>query len=849
MKLSKTYEPQLYESDIYRLWEEAKAFAPKKSDKYYSVIMPPPNANANLHIGHELGHAIQDIAVRYHRLKGDSTLYVPGADHAGFETWVVYEKNLNKQGKTRFDFSREELYSQVWEFVQQNKNNFNKQLRAMGVSSDWDKFTFTLDNKVVNQAYSTFKSMWKDKLIYRGERLVNYCTYHGTSFSDIEVVYKKHKGKLWFIEYPLTTGEGSIIIATTRPETMLGDTAVAVHPKDKRYKDYIGKTVKLPLTHREIPIISDDMVDMDFGSGAVKITPAHDPNDFDVAQRHNLPMISIIDTSGRMSNLVPDAYRNLAVETARNKIVKDLEKEGRIVETKTIDHNVGHCYKCGTVIEPLLRDQWFVNIKPLAKKAIEVIKKDAIEFFPRSKKEQAITYLENIKDWNISRQIAWGIPIPAFQNVDDPNDWIFDDRVTEEILTFGDKTYHRDPDVFDTWFSSSQWPYIVLNYPDSDLYKDFYPTSLLDTGGEIFYQWVCRMIMLGLYITKNVPFSSVYIHGYVLAEDGSKMSKSLGNVVDPLPVIESFGSDALRIGIILGRVAGVNQGFDNRKVEQGRNFCNKLWNVARYIEGNIENLNINIKPEPKTNADHWIISALNSCITKTDNYLENYRFSEAFETIYHFIWDDFADWYIEASKVATNASVLTYILTCTLKLSHPFAPFLTETIWQTISQKTDLLITSSWPVPVPSDEAAANEFNKIKELINEIRFIRATLNLSSKLTLNTTEIIAKEDSSIIEHLTNTNLTNTTGKGVKLTNSGLNVWINLKESQINKLVSILNNKIKDQENAIKKLKGRLENRSYVANAPENIVNETRNQLKQAEISLDVIKIELQKFKHK
>ncbi|MCA9334041.1 valine--tRNA ligase, partial [Candidatus Saccharibacteria bacterium] len=583
---------------------------------------------------------------RYHRMKGEATLLLPGADHAGFETQVVYEKHLAKEGKSRFDLSREELYKQVWDFVQLNKGNFEQQLRQMGISCDWSRFTFTLDEKIIKTAYATFKRMWDDGLIYRGERLVNFCTHHGTAFADIEVEHKEEKGKLWHIRYPLVNGSGEIVVATTRPETMLGDTAVAVHPSDKRYAKMVGKTVKLPLTHREIPIIADDMVDKSFGSGAVKITPAHDPNDFAVAERHDLPMISVINHEGNMSHEAGESYVNLPVQEARQKVVNDLQDQGFLLKTEDHTHSVGHCYKCGTVIEPLLRDQWFIDMQPLAKEAIKVLKAKKIKFYPEAKRDQLVRYLQGLKDWNISRQIAWGIPIPAFQNADDPDDWIYDERVGEETITVDGKTYHRDPDVFDTWFSSGQWPFATLDYPDGQDFKQFYPLSLMETGGEILQPWVSRMIMLGLYITGEIPFEAVYIHGYVMAEDGAKMSKSVGNVVDPLPVIEKYGSDALRIGIIANRAPAVNRGYDQAKVEGGRNFCNKLWNASRFALMNLEGYAAAPVPADElATEDRWILSRLADVRDEVTRLVDSFQLGEAGRQLYEFLWNEYCDWY------------------------------------------------------------------------------------------------------------------------------------------------------------------------------------------------------------
>lgn len=850
MKLPKVYEPSQYETDIYELWEKSGAFhASTDSSDYYSVVMPPPNANANLHIGYSLTSALEDIAVRYHRLKGKNTLLVPGADHAGFETWVVYEKYLNKQGKTRFDYTREELYSQVWDFVELNKNNLVKQIRQMGVSCDWDKFTFTLDEKIVGQAYSTFKQMWHDKLIYRGERLVNFCTFHGTSFSDIEVVYKTEPGRLWYIKYPLTDGSGELTVATSRPETMLGDTAVAVNPNDKRYVKFIGKTIKLPLVGREVPIVADEMVDIKFGTGAVKITPAHDINDYDVAQRHSLPMITVISTKGTMTDNVSEKYRELPVNEARRLIVKDLKEQGLLTKEEVYSHRVGHCYKCDTVIQPLLRDQWFVSMKPLAEKAIKALEEGEIKFYPKSKLKQSLEYLKNIRDWNISRQIPWGIPIPAFQNVDDPDDWIYDEQVSKETITINNHVYRRDPDVFDTWFSSGQWPYATLNFPDGADFQDFYPLSLMETGGEILYQWVCRMIMLGLYVTDKVPFKSVYIHGYVMADDGSKMSKSIGNVVDPIPVIDKYGSDALRMGIISGRVAAVNRSFDIRRVEEARNFGNKLWNVARFVEDSIgDQFELRLSQKSASSQDEWILWRIQDVSKKVAEHLDNYRFNEAYELIYHLVWDDFADWYIETSKHELNHSVLAYGLEAILKLAHPFAPFLTETIWQTLKwEDNNLLINSHWPKTIEVDNSKAKDFEKLKEVVSEIRFVKGVLGISQAKLIYGDDAFIKMHAGMIRSLARLEPVEVTDfpRGLRLSSTN-NAWLDLDEKTLKQFLDSLKDQINNEMANIDRLKKRLDNKSYIENAPKKIVIETQDQLEIASNNLLKMRTQYEQF---
>jgi valyl-tRNA synthetase len=851
MKLSKAYLPKEHESDIYELWENTKAFQPHKSSPSYSIVMPPPNANANLHLGHVLTFALEDIAARYHRLKGESVMLLPGADHAGFETQSVYEKQLAKDGKSRLDFSREDLYQQIWDFVALNRGSFENQMRKIGVSCDWESYTFTLDNKIVARAYATFRKMWNEGLIYRGERLVNYCTFHDTAFADIEVVYSEEQGSLWHISYPLSDGSGEIIVATTRPETMLGDTAVAVNPNDERYKGFLGKTVKLPLTSREIPVIEDDYVDIKFGTGAVKITPAHDINDFEVGKRHDLPFKTVISHAGKLID-VPDKYEGLGIGEARQRIVNDLKGQGFLVKTETHLHNVGHCYKCNTIIQPLLREQWFVNMKPLAGQGIKALKDDKIKFYPTTKKTQLINYLEGLRDWNISRQIAWGIPIPAFQNIDEPDDWIYDERVKEEIIKIGDKTYRRDPDVFDTWFSSSSWPYATLDYPDDDKFKQFYPLSLMETGGEILYPWVSRMLLLGLYVTGEIPFEEVYIHGYVMAEDGSKMSKSVGNVVDPLPIIDEYGSDALRMGIIWGRAAAVNRGFDIRKVEEARNFCNKLWNVARYIDGVVDESHDTTNVVPTSAADDWILMKLGEVQKQNSRYLDNYRYSEAYDNIYHFIWDDLADWYVEASKANLNKNLLSYVLKKSLLLTHPFAPFVTESIWQALDWEPEsILATMLIGDATTYDKSLAEDFSEIQSIVKEIRYIQKAMNLK-QLSLHYTkdDTFVEANSALIKQLASLSGVSSTekpsGHRLDLTSTSHNCWLDIDESSASGYVDELKAKKLGQASLIKQLEGRLSNDNYVNNAPTKVVDQTRLQLTEAQELLATIDTEINRF---
>ena len=833
MNLSKTYDPQKYETDIYSLWETSGAFKPKGKGAPYSIIMPPPNANGNLHIGHALGNAVEDSLIRYHRMKGDRTIYIPGADHAGFETWVVYEKQLEKEGKSRFDFNREALYQQVWDFVAKNRGNMEVQLRELGASCDWSKQVFTLDDSVVDTAYDTFKKMWDDGLVYRGKRLVNYCTKHQTGFADIEVEYKDEKSFLWEISYPMVEGEGDIVVATTRPETMLGDVAIAVNPKDERYTKMVGKHVMVPLIDKAIPIIADPMVDFEFGTGAVKITPAHDPNDFEVSENHSLPRISVIGFDGKMNDEAPLKYQDMTVDEARTAIIADLVEGGYLISETPYKHSVGHCYKCATVIQPLLMDQWFIRVRPLADKAIAAVTSGEITFHPENKGRVLLNYLKNLKDWNISRQIPWGIPVPAFQNIENPDDWIFDTRVKEEQIEINGKTYKRDSDTFDTWFSSGQWPFITTKYHDSGELAEFFPNSVMETGHDILFQWVARMIMLSSYREESIPFKDVYLHGLVLDPHGQKMSKSKGNVINPQDIMQEYGSDALRLGLLASRSPGQNQAFGHDKVIAGRNFCNKLWNVARYIEGIAGEQALELNPQ--TPADHWIIKELDAAAAQVAKELEQYRFAEAFETVYHTVWDKMADWYLEASKSNQNVSVMVWALEMCLKLSHPFAPFVTETIWQTldiIGQNEQQLITAAWPSRTTYDEKQAAQFEQLQNIVVETREVLGVVGSHDiEMTTPSSQLVL-ENAELVRQMTRVGYIQTVeeGSGLRLTSTHEHVWLDLDSDQIKTYRDTLEKKLAEFEKTIENLEKRLSNESYVANAPEALVAESKEELK-------------------
>jgi valyl-tRNA synthetase len=845
VKLSKTYEPNQYEQNIYDLWEKAEAFTPKGTGKHFSIVVPPPNANGNLHLGHGLTLALEDIAVRYHRMQGKQALLLPGADHAGFETQVVYEKQLAKEGKSRFDLTREELYGNIWDFVAENRGNFESQIRKLGAGVDWTRFTFTLDDNITKRAFATFKKMWDEGLIYRGERLVNYCTHHRTGFADIEVVYEDVETPLYYLKY------GPFELATTRPETKFGDTAVAVHPSDTRYKDLVGKVVTVEGVNGpfDVQVIADEMVDPEFGTGVVKITPAHSFDDWDAGQRHNLPAVRVINHDGTLNHKT-GRFEGMTVLEGRKAVAEAMKEQGLLI--KTDEHyktRIGKCYKCGTVIEPMLMEQWFINMQPLVAPAVKALKAKDITFYPDAKRTQLIGYLENLRDWNISRQIAWGIPIPAFQNINDTDDWIYDERVDQEIIEVNGHKYRRDPDVFDTWFSSSSWPYATLNYPDHEDFKQFYPLSVMETGTDILYPWVSRMIMFGLYNTGKIPFESVYLHGLIQDEQGQKMSKSKGNVINPMELVDEYGSDAFRMGIIATESPGNNRPFDRSKMISARNFCNKLWNIARFIEDKLGENPLAPAANPLCAADHWMLSKLQHSTREISKHLENYRFAEAYDTLYHLVWDDVADWYIEASKVTPSPEMLAYTLESILKLAHPFAPFVTETIWQTIHANDDtLLVTSAWNAMPKHDTAAAAAFEQIRLIVEEVRAIKAVVGSKTLSLYHAGVDFLDQHQELIAKLARLKSVTSVkaGKGLNLTSTAHVCWLDIDDQTAAGVTTKLKAKLAEQGGAVERLKARLGNKSYIENAPKSIVEETKKQLAEAEELLARTQAELDRF---
>ena len=882
----------------------------------YSIVMPPPNANGNLHIGHGLTIALEDSLARYYRLKGKSSWYIPGADHAGFETWVVYEKSLEKQGHTRFEYSRDDLYARVWDFVAEQRGNMELQLRALGASCSWNDLTFTLDENVIDRVYTTFEKMWNDGLIYRGEKLVNFCPKHRTAFADIEVEHKDEKGTLWDIEYRLaeksdsTANEcevGSIIVSTTRPETLFGDVAVAVNPNDERYKALIGQHVHLPLTDKTIPIIADEHADPEYGTGAVKITPAHDFDDFEVGERHGLLRIKVIAEDGTMIN-VPEKYHGLTTAECRKKVLKDLKEQGLLKGEHKITHSVAHCYKCDTVLEPMLKKQWFIDVEKLAKVAIEHLENNEIKFYPENKQKVLINYLKGLKDWNISRQIPWGIAIPMFKKADnqatDEPDWIFDRRTNLQEIEKAGVKYVRDEDTFDTWFSSSHWPIVCTDWTEEN-FNPYYPLNVMETGADILFAWVARMIMVGLYVTGEVPFKEVYLHGLVLDAHGKKMSKSKGNVINPMDLVAKYGSDAFRLGILRGRSAGMNQAFSENSVISGRNLCNKLWNISRLIQNMVDedesqseavtsehfaspsesqggkSSRVPDSPgrrpdsatrlslgEQQTASDHslgltpivtyttlnmgedWICREINSCLEQVENSIRDYRFAEAVEILYQTIWDKYADWFLESQKIYQNTSLLKQTLETLLIALHPFAPFVTEAIWQNLSWTEGFIATQKWPSRLVYDAITAEQFERLITVVQEVRgtlqALPGTNNAKKYGLMYDNDGLIADNELLIKTLAKVpaiNPLNGSPRGLRLALANHELYLDVPEKVVKEYKDALTQRILSVGRELDALNLRMQNPNYIDKAPAHLVKETQDQIKEKESLISRLKTQL------
>jgi valyl-tRNA synthetase len=711
-KLLKPYNPKETEDRIYKLWEDSGFFNPdvciekgiiKEDAEPFTLIMPPTNANGSLHAGHGLVMAIEDLIVRYKRMRGFKTLWLPGLDHAGFETQVVYERKLEKEGRTRFGMDRNELYKEILDFTLHNSKNINDQVRKMGSSCDWSREKFTLDDNVVKTVYQTFKKLYDDQLVYRGNRIVSWCTKHQTSFSDLEIKDEERVEPYYYLKY------GPFIISTSRPETKFGDKYVVMHPDDKRYAEYKdGQKIELEWINGPITatIIKDENLDMEFGTGVMTITPWHDSVDFEIAERRELEKEQIIDENGKLLSIAGE-FSGMNIKKARPLIIEKLQSKGLV---EKIDENYKHvvrtCYKCGTILEPQIKNQWFIKMKPLAEKALEIIQKNKIQYIPEHYKKITVHWLENIIDWNISRQIVWGIPIPAKICIKCGNGMVDLENKISKCEKCGGEV-KQDPDTFDTWFSSGQWPFATLGYPNSKDYTTYYPTDVMETAGEIIFFWVSRMIMLGLYVTGKIPFKTVYLHGLVLDAKGQKMSKSKGNVIDPLVLTDKYGTDAFRIGLIIGNTPGTSLALSEDKIRAYKNYANKLWNITRFVLSNTSDIKCEEKFTDYTEKDTELIKEQNELIKEITKEMDEYKFYLVGEKIYQYTWSRFADVILEESKeifasasekeIISRKQFLFHTLDKILKILHPFMPFVTEEIWQTMKKGSSLLMVQKWP--------------------------------------------------------------------------------------------------------------------------------------------------------
>ena len=743
-ELEKQYNPKNVEDRIYKSWLDAKYFHAKREPgkKTYTIVIPPPNITGQLHMGHALDNTLQDILIRYHRMAGYDTLWVPGTDHASIATEAKIVEAMKKEGLTKEDIGREKFLERAWAWKAQYGGRIIEQLKKMGSSCDWDRERFTLDEGCSKAVNEVFCNLYEKGLIYRGERIINWCPHCLTSISDAEVEYEEQAGHFWHLRYPFKDGSGYLELATTRPETLLGDTAVAVNPNDERYKDVVGKTLILPLVHREIPVVADDYVEMDFGTGVVKITPAHDPNDFEVGLRHNLEVINVLTPDAKITDDYPK-YAGMDRYEARKAIVEDLKAEGALVEVEDYSHNVGTCYRCGTTVEPRVSKQWFVKMKPLAGPAIDAVKNGDTRFIPQRFEKVYFHWLENIRDWCISRQLWWGHRIPAWYCADCGE--ITVSRTAPTACSHcGSKNIEQDPDTLDTWFSSALWPFSTLGWPEeTEDYKHYYPTNTLVTGYDIIPFWVMRMMFSGLEQTGQVPFDTVLIHGLVRDAQGRKMSKSLGNGIDPLEIIDKYGADALRFTLATGNSPGNDMRFSDERVEASRNFANKIWNAARFILMNLpENEPAPYIPQALAIEDKWILSQYNTLVSGVTDSLEKFELGMAVQKLYDFIWDVFCDWYIEIAKIrlngddeeqkATVRAVLVYVMSNTLKLLHPFMPFITEEIWQTLPHTGESIMISDWPKADSALNFSAEEaeMSRIMTAIKAVRNRRAEMNVA-----------------------------------------------------------------------------------------------------------------------
>ncbi|HHU36092.1 MAG TPA: valine--tRNA ligase [Treponema sp.] len=882
IELEKVYNPKDFEDRIYASWEENGCFKPIDSEsateKPFVVVIPPPNVTGVLHMGHGLNNSLQDIVVRYHRMRGAPTLWVPGTDHAGIATQNIVERRLKKEGKTRHDLGRDKFIQETWKVKEEHHSIITNQLKKIGASVDWSRERFTLDDGLSSAVRDVFVTLYERGLVYRGNYLVNWCTSCGTALADDEVDHEDTNGAMYHIWYELADGlsmpDGStrLEIATTRPETLLGDTAVAVHPEDPRYESLVGKNVTLPLTGRTIPVVADTYVDREFGTGVVKITPAHDPNDWEVARRHDLAVINILNPDGTLNDEVPEKYRDLSVNQARKRVVADLEELGLFKEKKNITHSVGKCYRCNTPVEPYLSDQWFVKMRPLADKALGAWKAGEVRFYPKKWENTYVHWMEGIRDWCISRQLWWGHRIPVWY-CDDCGKMTVAREDPSSCEHCSSKKLRQDPDVLDTWFSSWLWPFSTLGWPQKTPdFERFYPTNALVTAYDIIFFWVSRMIMAGLEFTGQVPFRDIYIHGLVRDKQGRKMSKSLGNGIDPLDVVSEYGADALKFTLAFMCAGGQDILIENDSFKLGSRFANKIWNASRYILGNLEGRKlIPVERENLNELDRWIYHRLDCAAENVCSALESYRYNDGAQLVYEFFWNDFCDWYVEATKLSFRhgadsekdraISVLLTVLESSLRLLHPFLPFVTEEIYRFLPDEvrtSPLLINASYPVPDKKnrDDQAEARFSALQDLVHSIRALRAECGIDPALKIRVANFLeagshaeaAREKTDIIRLLAGLSeviflksaldhpkgAIGTVGKGFEafvVPGEGLDPA---------KLASRFEKECEKEKQAKQKLAQKLGNAKFIENAPEAVVASEREKL--AEIERRITKLE-------
>ena len=850
-ELAKTYDPQEVEDRIYDFWLNGGYFHatvdPEK--KPYTIVIPPPNITGQLHMGHAMDETLQDILIRWRRMQGYSALWLPGTDHASIATEAKIVEAMRQEGLTKEDLGREKFLERTWAWKEKYGGRIVEQLKKLGSSCDWERERFTMDEGCNKAVREVFVRLYNKGLIYRGERIINWCPHCKTSISDAEVEFAEKDGNFWHIRYPFKDGSGYLELATTRPETMLGDTAVAVHPDDPRYKDIVGKMLILPLVGREIPVIADTYVEQDFGTGVVKITPAHDPNDFEVGLRHNLEIINVMNDDGSI-NENGGKFAGMPGLEARKQIVKELEEQGFLVRIEPIKHNVGSCYRCHTVVEPRVSKQWFVKMEPLAKPAIECVRDGRVRFIPERMEKIYFNWMENIKDWCISRQLWWGHRIPAWY-CEDCGETIVAMDAPHTCPKCGSEKLHQDEDTLDTWFSSALWPFSTLGWPDQteDL-KYFYPTDTLVTGYDIIFFWVARMIFSGMEHMGEPPFKTVFIHGLIRDAQGRKMSKSLGNGIDPLEVIAQYGADALRFTLVTGNSPGNDLRFSQEKVEASRNFANKIWNASRFILMNIDGQDVpNQLPEKLALEDKWIVNQFNQVVKEVTDNLEHFEIGIAVQKLYDFLWDELCDWYIEIAKIRLQSSdeeaaqtarqVLVWVMTGTLQLLHPFMPYITEEIWQSLPHEGESIMVSKWPVYEEAHcfQQAASDMQSIMDVIRAVRNRRSEMNVppSRKTHLyiaTAAEKVFQEGAPIIERLAFANGVEIGPAfeiegAVNIVTSGAKAYIPMDELVDKKAeLARLTKELESAQKQYATTQQKLSNEKFLSKAPENVVEGVR-----------------------